>query len=513
MRNHFRIKSVHLMLWLLVLFSGGIFIWNLINGPGTFTLLRFTFAQLNLHLGLRIDALSTLLALMISLLGAAIGRYAIRHLDGDPRQVYFFRHLLLIVLAVMLFVLSSNLLMLLGMWLLSSYGLHRLLLYYSGRPAAVYAARKKIIISRLGDLALLGAIILIFQSVRTFEFNEIFARIQSDTLSASVQTMLAVACFLIVAGAMAKSAQFPFHFWLPETMETPSPVSALMHAGIINAGGFLIIRLSPLLVYAPAAQMQLTLVGAFTAVYGALAMIVQNDIKKKLAYSTIGQMGMMMFACGLGAYTIALFHLFAHSFYKAHAFLSTGSLVSESRRVGFKLQPSSLFMLVTVSAIVLALIVAGGSYQSGEWSAYVTYVAVLIPGLFMAFRSDSELKYSRLVVFTSIAIVLFIALAAYSGIEYGMGKYLQTALPTDRSPDVGNVNRLLINVLAGCLFVGGFWLSRLLMRPGGGFARWLYLYFWNGGYASQMSTGFLQRIAPVSEHRWSETYMPFESRQ
>ena len=138
-------------------------------------------------------------------------------------------------------------------------------------------------------------------------------------------------CLSLVCGAMLKSAQFPFHSWLPDTMETPTPVSALMHAGIINAGGFLIVRLSPLVTLSPLSLHILAVVGAFTAIFASLVMMTQASVKRMLAFSTIAQMGFMMLQCGVGAFSIAVLHIVAHSLYKAHAFLSSGSVVSISK--------------------------------------------------------------------------------------------------------------------------------------------------------------------------------------
>jgi len=140
---------------------------------------------------------------------------------------------------------------------------------------------------------------------------------------------LQVAAWLLMLGAVTKSAQFPFHTWLPETMETPTPISALMHAGIVNAGGYLIIRMSPLVSLAPAALTTLAVIGAFTACFAAVVMLTQTSVKRSLAYSTIAQMGFMMLQCGLGAFSAAMLHILAHSLYKAHAFLSSGSVLQQ----------------------------------------------------------------------------------------------------------------------------------------------------------------------------------------
>jgi NAD(P)H-quinone oxidoreductase subunit 5 len=225
-------------------------------------------------------------------------------------------------------VISGNLLQFAVAWMAVSLCLHPLLVFYPERPGALLAARKKFIFSRLGDLCLLGAIGLIYVEFHTWDFQVLFERARA---AAGEGKDYGVIGFLLVLCALLKSAQFPFHSWLPDTMETPTPVSALMHAGIINAGGFLILRLSPLVVLSPGAMLLLVVVGGFTALFASLTMLTHASVKRALAFSTVAQMGFMMLECGLGAFSLAVLHLTAHSLYKAHAFLSSGSVVEVSR--------------------------------------------------------------------------------------------------------------------------------------------------------------------------------------
>lgn len=500
MRRKFSIKTAHLSLWILFLFSVVLFARNLFWGSETFPLLKFHIAGLGVNLDLRVDSLSTLLFAMISLLGASIGRFAIRFLDGEKGQWLFYRYLLLVVVAISLFVMAGNLLMLLAMWMLSSYGLHRLLVLYPDRPAARYAARKKIAISRAGDLALFTAVVILYQVFGTFDFEKIFERAGAEGGNLSGDLRLSVAAFLIVAGALIKSAQFPFHFWLPDTMETPAPVSALMHAGIINAGGFLIIRLSPVLQHAYPAKLQLVLIGAFTAAYGVLAMITQNDIKRKLAFSTISQMGMMMFACGLGAYTIALFHIFAHSFYKAHAFLSTGTLVTESRKAGFKWSPPSVWRLLVLTVAGYALVVVGLEYEDGRHFAAVTYLAVLVLGLFQNHNRDTgKVPYSRLLVTVLAFSGLSLAATAWAGIEYAMSFFLWDTVPVAWPPGGWDSPQGLVSLAGYSIILGGLWLSGALARSRGRWVGPVFAWFWNGGYLSYRVTRLIRERAPLMD--------------
>jgi NAD(P)H-quinone oxidoreductase subunit 5 len=233
-------------------------------------------------------------------------------------------------------------------WILTSLGLHQLLLHYSDRPAAQRAAWTKFAISRIGDAALIGALVTVYQLFGTLEFAELFTAARA--LTTNLPELNAVG-FLLVAGAATKSAQFPFHTWLPQTLETPTPVSALMHAGIVNAGGYLIIRTSPLVALTPGALTSLALIGGFTACFAAIVMLTQTSIKKSLAYSTIAQMGFMLLQCGLGAYSAAMLHILAHSLYKAHAFLASGSVIAERAALGGKTSANS-----RVSVLKLAIV-------------------------------------------------------------------------------------------------------------------------------------------------------------
>lgn len=288
--------------------------------------------------GLHADPLSAVLLLLLTSLALIIQKYSQRYMGGDQRQTYFIAGLLFILSFISSFVLARNLLTMFVAWQFVSYGLHALLVYFGNRPAAQDAARKKFFISRVGDVFLVGSLLMAYDLFGTLDLPEIFAAVAKGTGHpfdsfvlfgfSTGFTSLDVWGLLLALGAMTKSAQVPFHFWLPETMESPTPVSALMHAGIINAGGILLTRLSPILIHSPSGMHALFIVGTVTAFFGAFVMLVQSDIKRSLAYSTIGQMGFMMMQVGLGAFTAAIFHLCTHALYKAHAFLSAGGDVA-----------------------------------------------------------------------------------------------------------------------------------------------------------------------------------------
>ncbi len=211
------------------------------------------------------DGISALMLALVSFVGLVISNYSIRYLDGEPNQGAYFRWTGFTIGAVSLMVVSGNLLMFIAAWVLTSLGLHHLLLHYGHRPAAQRAAWTKFTISRIGDAALLAALVLVYSEFQTTEFAELFAAIRSPAFA--VTPAISAASFLLVVGAITKSAQFPFHTWLPQTMETPTPVSALMHAGIVNAGGYLIIRTSPLVSTTPSALAVLAMIGALDGLF------------------------------------------------------------------------------------------------------------------------------------------------------------------------------------------------------------------------------------------------------
>ena len=273
----------------------------------------------------RLDPVSVTLLLLVAFVGWVVVRYAATYLDGEARQGDFTGWLCLTLAAALLLVQAGNLAVLLLAWVAAGHGLQRLLLFYPDRPAARRAARKKAIFARAGDIALGAAALLLAIGFGTLDIGAILdaARAgQAPGAAAGAAALLAIA-------ALLKSAQFPTHGWLTEVMETPTPVSALLHAGLINAGGFLLIRFADVMLAAPGVLAALAMIGGFTALFAGLVMLTQPAIKTALAWSTIAQMGFMVLQCGLALFPLALLHILAHSLYKAHAFLASGGAVAK----------------------------------------------------------------------------------------------------------------------------------------------------------------------------------------
>lgn len=488
MRRNFESRAIHVLLWIFALLSFvnlGMFFKN---GPKTLEILTHKIAGLDLAIAFRIDALSSIMFVMVSLLGAFISHFSVRYLNGEKRHNFFHRYLLLTVLPVFVLILSSNLVMFFASWLGISWGLHHLLLFYRERPLSLLAARKKFLVSRLGDLFILAAIFLLYHVFGSFDFDTIFTRAQdgSHTFSQMHQFSLDAASLFLVIGAMTKSVQFPFHFWLPETMETPTPVSALMHAGVINAGGFLVLRLSEVIAHGELASILLASVGAMTAVYGALVMSTQNSIKSKLAYSTISQMGMMMFACGLGAFHFALFHIIAHSFYKAYAFLTTGRLVEEKSRLSLDLKPISLPIALFLAAGCYGLIVFGNYWQSGEHLAQWTYLAVIALGLCQSVQSGYVQVRSRLKFAVAMITFLSMGIIAYIVLENSLGNFV--AIEGEITP------HFWVCTMTFAIFLIGFFVSREMMEGKSFLARTLYMTLWNDLFLSYRTNRIVSKL-------------------
>ena len=299
------------------------------QGAGTGPLLGIG----DLGLSTRLDVVSAIMLILAAFVGWVVVRYSASYLDGEARQGAFLGWMAATLAAVLLLVQAGNLVHFVVAWIAIGLCLRRLLLFYRDRVQAIRAARKEFIVARLGDAALIGAAIFLYLGYGTTDIATILAAAREGTATGYA----ACSTGLLALAAILKSAQFPTHGWLLEVMETPTPVSALLHAGVINAGGFLLIRFAEVMLLVPGVLAVLVMVGGFTALFGGLAMLAQPAVKSSLAWSTIAQMGFMIMQCGLALFPLALLHIVAHSLYKAHAFLASGTavnLVAAIRRPG-----------------------------------------------------------------------------------------------------------------------------------------------------------------------------------
>lgn len=395
-------------------------------------------------LSIRLDAISCSMFLLVAFVGVIVVQYSRNYMDGDARQGEFMGGLCLTLAAVMLLVLAGNLTQLVAAWLATSLSLHRLLVFYPERRQARIAARKKFIVARVGDVCVIGASATLVVAFGSTDIATVLMRAHALAPGAA-PAALQVAALLIGMAAMLKSAQFPSHGWLPEAMDTPTPVSALLHAGIINAGGFLMIRFADVMLLSAPVLHFIAVVGGFTALFGGVVMLTQTSVKGSLAWSTVAQMGFMTFQCGLGAFAIALLHLVTHSLYKAHAFLSSGSVVEVATATTY----SKPRLLPVMASLILAL----GLYAAIGWAfgvltgdhvAVLTLGAILVLGLSMLVLPSMH-GVVRVRLVGRMLLAAGAAATAYFVLENAAVRMTASTLPSIPTP---NAAGLLIMGLA-----------------------------------------------------------------
>src|ERR1700694_863394 len=279
----------------------------------------------NVPFNLYVDALSTLMVLVTSGVGFLIHVYSIGYMREDPGYSRFFAYMNLFVFSMLLLVLSGNLVWLIIGWALVGLSSYLLIGFWFERRSAVLAARKAFVMNTIGDVGMVFAAFLIFLNLRVLDFQNLFNRVHQLPKGGTVITAI---CLLLLVGAVAKSAQLPLHTWLPDAMEGPTPVSALIHAAtMVTAGVYLVARMHLLYDWGPTAAATVAVIGGVTALFGATIGTSQIDIKRILAYSTMSQIGYMFLAVGIGAYTAGMFHFMTHAFFKALLFLAAGNVI------------------------------------------------------------------------------------------------------------------------------------------------------------------------------------------
>jgi NADH-quinone oxidoreductase subunit L len=287
---------------------------------------------LEAHFGLMVDHLSGLMILIVTGVGLLIHIYSVGYMYGDPGFYRYFAYLNLFMFSMLMLVLANNYLLMFVGW--EGVGLCSYLLigFWFFKKTAADAGKKAFVVNRIGDFGFILAMLLIFWTFESLDFQTVFSQVTDGTIfpveplgNVGVITTI---CLLMLVGATGKSAQVPLYVWLPDAMEGPTPVSALIHAAtMVTAGVYMIARSAALFDHAPGALLVVAAVGAFTAIFSASMGLVQTDIKRILAYSTVSQLGYMFLACGVGAYTAGMFHLMTHAFFKALLFLGAGSVI------------------------------------------------------------------------------------------------------------------------------------------------------------------------------------------
>ncbi|SFU65309.1 NADH-quinone oxidoreductase subunit L [Alicyclobacillus macrosporangiidus] len=281
--------------------------------------------------GFEVTHLNALMLVVVSLVSTLVLLFSKGYMHGDERFPVFYQYLNLFVFSMLALVISPNLLQLYIFWEMVGLCSYLLVGFWYFKPEAALAAKKSFIVTRIGDVGLFTGIILLFLASGSFDYSTVFTAAAAHKLSLgwiSNDHLVTLAAILIFVGAVGKSAQFPLHVWLPDAMEGPTPVSALIHAAtMVAAGVYLVARCYPLFQLSPAALSTVAWIGGITALLAALIALTQRDIKRVIAYSTISQLGYMMMALGVGAYAYGVFHLMTHAFFKALLFLAAGSVI------------------------------------------------------------------------------------------------------------------------------------------------------------------------------------------
>ena len=310
-----------------------------------------TSGMLDVHIGLSIDRLTSVMLLLVTTVSALVHVYTIGYMQGEPGYARFFSYIALFTFSMLMLVLADNFLQLFVFWEAVGLCSYLLIGHWYERQSAVAAATKAFVVNRVGDFGFMLGLLLVFTTFDSLDYATAFANVGPATAqvmnilepvggSFEVST-ITVICLLLFMGAIGKSAQFPLHVWLPDAMEGPTPISALIHAAtMVTAGVFMVARLAPLYNASPTAMSVVAIVGAITMVLGATIALTQTDIKRVVAYSTMSQLGYMMMACGLGAYAAGIYHLMTHGAFKALLFLGCGSVIialhheQDMRRMG-----------------------------------------------------------------------------------------------------------------------------------------------------------------------------------
>ncbi|MGE7660220.1 NADH-quinone oxidoreductase subunit L [Peribacillus sp. NPDC097197] len=347
--------------------------------------------------GFEINQLNALMLVVVSLVSLLVQIYSVEYMKGEERFSTFYAYLGFFTFSMLGLVIAPNLLQLYIFWELVGVGSFLLIGFYFHKQEAKLAAKKAFIMTRIGDVGLLIGIILLFWETGSFEYGDIFSAVQTGDISMGRLTLIAI---LIFIGAVGKSGQFPLHTWLPDAMEGPTPVSALIHAAtMVAAGVYLVATMFPLFLASSAAMQVVAVTGGFTAIFAASIALVQKDVKRVLAYSTISQLGFMMLALGTAGYVAGVFHLMTHAFFKALLFLAAGSVIhalhtQDAKKMGGiwkKLKLTGpLFLIGTLSISGFPLL--SGFFSKDEilmsaWGngSYLLFTLALITSFLTAF--------------------------------------------------------------------------------------------------------------------------------
>ncbi|ROT44703.1 NADH-quinone oxidoreductase subunit L [Pusillimonas sp. NJUB218] len=433
-------------------------------------------------MGPSLNVVSVVMLILITFIGLVIVKYSQNYLQGEPRRYRYYAALTGVLLSVAVTVTADHLLVFLAGWVAISFSLHALLRFYPDRPRAALAAHKKFLFARLAELFLLAAFLLLHHEHGTWQISVIAQHYLDNDASTAGQW----AAVLIAMAALIKCAQLPFHGWLMQVVEAPTPVSALLHAGVVNMGGYLLIVFGPLLLQSTSAQALVIAVAGASVVLAALSMATRISVKVRLAWSTCAQMGFMLIECAMGLFELALLHLVAHSCYKAFAFLNSGSAVQAYRLT--QMSPAAAVrawvwfpaLLVGAGLAGAGALASGGQGPAGPWVLLGLALAVLV-----AQRSSVAVKGGMLYATFVAALIA----ALYVGQKVLFGHWVH-GVPVA----VGLWADIALIALTALLFAGHLLLVHGPDTPlGRNFQRWLFA----GLYLDEWATRITLRVWPV----------------
>ena len=355
-----------------------------------------------IDVGILVDELTAVMLIVVSTIGFMVHIYSVGYMKGDGGYYRFFAYLNLFMFSMFMLVLADNYLLLYVFWEAVGLCSYLLISFWYHKKSAANAGTKAFLVNRVGDFGFGLGIILIFVTLGTLSYSGVFSLAETG---AAGSVTLTIICLLLFTGAVGKSAQFPLHIWLPDAMEGPTPVSSLIHAAtMVNAGVYMVARSSPLFSQSETAMIVVAVIGGFTAIFGASIALVQNDIKKVLAYSTISQLGYMFMALGVGAWAAGIFHLVAHGFFKGLMFLCSGAVIhamsgeQDMRKMGgLRKKIKITYWTFVIGALAISGFpgaagffskdaVLDGAFRNGFWYLWLVGIIAAFMTAFYMFR-------------------------------------------------------------------------------------------------------------------------------
>lgn len=465
-------------------------IWRVFIGLSVLTLactlINISVGQIfpELQPWLKVSQFGTVLAFLVQLLCTVIATFSKRYLEGEPKQQSYVTALASVMAAVHLLLMADHWVILISAWALVGFALEHLLCFYPNRAFALLAAHKKQIADRAADVMLITACTLSWCEVGSGSLSDLWAHIDLNGMS----THLQFSAVCLVLAVILRTALLPVHGWLIQVMEAPTPVSALLHAGVVNLGGYVLIRFAPLLEQAMPARSMLVIFGLVTALLAGLVMLTRISIKVRLAWSTTAQMGFMVLECGLGLYTLAALHLLGHSLYKAHAFLSASGVVRLTRLQEMRgmVTPIPLSLLLSPAMAIITVFLVQSIFNNAAWPWWWSAIIGLawapllwLPAQNVNFRIICLHMLTGLLMVTGLTILASIAHVLPLGIQDA---------PNDTLGVVA-----LIGMTALYLNLVIIQIKPQLLR---GWRRWSYA----GFYVDEIYTRMALRIWPT---RWT----------